>query len=289
MLGVASKISHIGRQCVKVVVPRELSNASSLMKMLPAASTTARLEGWFRHQSSTPTIAPKDEALRQQLLTFGEYCAEVLPKYVQKVQVQSHNELELLIHPEGVLPVISFLKEHTNGQFTSIADICGVDVPSRPYRFEVVYNLLSIRFNQRIRVRTYTDEQTPIDSICSIFPGANWYEREVWDLYGVFFANHPDLRRILTDYGFEGHPFRKDFPLSGYTEVRYDDEVKRVVIEPLEMAQEFRKFELEAPWESFPAQARRNLPEEIPLLAEEKKEKIEGEPEKKKNLFDDGH
>jgi len=279
MYSVASKLYRGG-----VKVARELSNVSSTTFVKAPASVAAtmpKFESWRRHESTTPTIAPKNEALKQQLLTWGEYCAEVLPKYVQKVQIQSHNELELLIHPEGVLPVISFLKEHTNGQFTSIADICGVDVPSRPYRFEVVYNLLSIRFNQRIRVRTYTDEQTPIDSICSIFPGANWYEREVWDMYGVFFANHPDLRRILTDYGFEGHPFRKDFPLSGYTECRYDDEVKRVVIEPLEMSQEFRKFELEAPWESFPAQARRNLPEEVPLITEQKVEKLEGDKEEK--------
>jgi len=279
MYSVASKLYRGG-----VKVARELSNVSSTTTMKAPATAAAampKFESWRRHESTTPTIAPKNEALKQQLLTWGEYCAEVLPKYVQKVQIQSHNELELLIHPEGVLPVISFLKEHTNGQFTSIADICGVDVPSRPYRFEVVYNLLSIRFNQRIRVRTYTDEQTPIDSICSIFPGANWYEREVWDMYGVFFANHPDLRRILTDYGFEGHPFRKDFPLSGYTECRYDDEVKRVVIEPLEMSQEFRKFELEAPWESFPAQARRNLPEEVPLITEQKVEKLEGDKEEK--------
>jgi len=267
-----------------VKVARELSNVSSTTTMkapVTVAAAMPKFESWRRHESTTPTIAPKNDALKQQLLTWGEYCAEVLPKYVQKVQIQSHNELELLIHPEGVLPVISFLKEHTNGQFTSIADLCGVDVPSRPYRFEVVYNLLSIRFNQRIRVRTYTDEQTPIDSICNIFPGANWYEREVWDMYGVFFANHPDLRRILTDYGFEGHPFRKDFPLSGYTECRYDDEVKRVVIEPLEMSQEFRKFELEAPWESFPAQARRNLPEEVPLITDQKVEKLEGDKEEK--------
>jgi len=279
MYSVASKLYRGG-----VKVARELSNVSSTTTMKAPATVAAampKFESWRRHESTTPTIAPKNDALKQQLLTWGEYCAEVLPKYVQKVQIQSHNELELLIHPEGVLPVISFLKEHTNGQFTSIADICGVDVPSRPYRFEVVYNLLSIRFNQRIRVRTYTDEQTPIDSICSIFPGANWYEREVWDMYGVFFANHPDLRRILTDYGFEGHPFRKDFPLSGYTECRYDDEVKRVVIEPLEMSQEFRKFELEAPWESFPAQARRNLPEEVPLITEQKVEKLEGDKEDK--------
>ena len=110
---------------------------------------------------------------------------------------------------------------------------------------------MSLRFNNRIRVKTYTDELTPIDSITSVYQGANWYEREVWDMFGVFFANHPDLRRILTDYGFAGHPFRKDFPLSGFVEVRYDDEVKRVVTEPVELAQEFRKFDLGTPWEQF--------------------------------------
>lgn len=112
--------------------------------------------------------------------------------------------------------------------------------------------LLSVRFNNRVIVKTYTDELTPIDSATPIFQGANWYEREVWDMYGVFFSNHPDLRRILTDYGFAGHPFRKDFPLTGFVEVRYDDEVKRVVCEPIELAQEFRKFDLGSPWEVFP-------------------------------------
>lgn len=111
---------------------------------------------------------------------------------------------------------------------------------------------MSLRFNSRIRVKTYTDELTPIDSCNDVYKGANWYEREIWDMYGVFFANHPDLRRILTDYGFEGHPQRRDFPLSGYVELRYDDEKKRVVCEPLELAQEFRKFDLSAPWEQFP-------------------------------------
>lgn len=120
------------------------------------------------------------------------------------------------------------------------------------FRFELIYNILSVRYNARIRVKTYTDELTPIDSCNDIFRAANWYEREIWDMYGVFFSNHPDLRRILTDYGFEGHPFRRDFPLSGYVEVRYDDEKKRVVVEPLELAQEFRRFELSAPWEQFP-------------------------------------
>lgn len=176
-----------------------------------------------------------------------------MPKYVQKAQINSCNELEILIHPDGVIPVLSFLKENHRTQYHSFISATAVDVPSRPYRFELVYLLLSLKFNNRIVVKTYTDELTPIESITSVYQGANWYEREMWDMYGVFFSNHPDLRRLLTDYGFSGHPFRKDFPLTGFVEVRYDDEVKRVVCEPLELAQEFRKFDLGSPWEVFPA------------------------------------
>ncbi|XP_051168597.1 NADH dehydrogenase [ubiquinone] iron-sulfur protein 3, mitochondrial [Leptopilina boulardi] len=205
-----------------------------------------------------PTIRKKTDI--EQLKDFGQYVADCLPKYVQKVQIVAGDELEILIAPEGVLGTISFLKNHHNAQFTNIVDITAIDVPNKSYRFELIYILLSIPYNSRIRVKTYTDELTPIDSITGIFEGANWYEREVWDMYGIFFSNHPDLRRILTDYGFEGHPLRKDFPLSGYVEIRYDDEKKRVVAEPLELAQEFRKFELSAPWEQFP-NFRRSLPE----------------------------
>ncbi|XP_032837301.1 NADH dehydrogenase [ubiquinone] iron-sulfur protein 3, mitochondrial [Petromyzon marinus] len=200
-----------------------------------------------------PTVRPVDVGERTKLATFGEYVAEILPKYVQQAQVTSQNELELLIHPEGVVPVISFLNDHTNAQFTNLTDLTGIDVPTRTHRFEVVYNLLSVRFNARLRVKTYCDELTPLDSLCGVHKAADWYEREVWDMFGVFFAAHPDLRRILTDYGFQGHPFRKDFPLSGFVEVRYDDELKRVVAEPLELSQEFRKFDLSSPWETFPA------------------------------------
>ena len=158
----------------------------------------------------------------------------------------------MLIHPEGVVPVLSFLKENHKTQFHAFTTATALDVLSRQYRFELIYNLLSIRFNNRIRVKTYTDELTPVDSITGIYQGAVWYEREIWDMFGIFFANHPDLRRILTDYGFSGHPFRKDFPLSGFVEMRYDDEAKRVVCEPIELAQEFRKFDLGSPWETFP-------------------------------------
>lgn len=133
--------------------------------------------------------------------------------------------------------------DNTSAEFTQCASVTGADYPGRQYRFEVVYHLLSVRFNSRIRVKTYADEVSPVPSITSLYDGANWYERETYDLYGVFFVGHPDLRRILTDYGFEGHPLRKDFPLTGYTELRYDEEKKRIVTEPLELTQAFRNFE----------------------------------------------
>ncbi|XP_004619144.1 NADH dehydrogenase [ubiquinone] iron-sulfur protein 3, mitochondrial [Sorex araneus] len=218
---------------------------------------------------SRPTVRPRDDVTNKQLSAFGEYVAEILPKYVQHVQVSCYGELDICIHPDGVIPVLTFLRDHTNAQFKSLADLTAVDVPTRQNRFEIVYNLLSLRFNSRIRVKTYADELTPIDSSVPVFKAANWYEREIWDMFGVFFANHPDLRRILTDYGFEGHPFRKDFPLSGYVELRYDDEVKRVVAEPVELAQEFRKFDLNSPWEAFPAY--RQPPDSPKLEAGDKK------------------
>jgi NADH dehydrogenase (ubiquinone) Fe-S protein 3 len=206
-----------------------------------------------------PTIWQRDEAKVERLANFGRYAAECLPKFIQQVQFASGDELELLIHPSGVLPVMSFLKGNHSAQFTNFLFACGVDVPTRTSRFEVVYALLSTRFNARIRVRTYTDEIAPIESITKIFEGAEWYEREIFDMYGVWFNNHPDLRRILTDYGFEGHPFRKDFPLTGFNEVRYDPELKRVVYEPTELAQEFRKFDLDSPWEAYPAFRDKNM------------------------------
>lgn len=133
--------------------------------------------------------------------------------------------------------------DNTAAEFTQISDITAVDFPTRDQRFEVVYNMLSVRHNSRIRVKTYADEASPVPSITSLYDGANWYEREVYDLFGVFFVGHPDLRRIMTDYGFDGHPLRKDFPLTGYTELRYDEEKKRIVVEPLELTQAFRNFE----------------------------------------------
>uniref|UniRef100_A0A4Y7M4G4 NADH dehydrogenase [ubiquinone] iron-sulfur protein 3, mitochondrial n=1 Tax=Daphnia longispina TaxID=42846 RepID=A0A4Y7M4G4_9CRUS len=221
-----------------------------LFNKIAASPTTT----FFRNQTtdSRPTIRKNDAIFTSSLMDFGLYVAECMPKYVQKVQIVTGNELEVLVAPDGIVPVLQFLKDHHQCQFASLADIGAMDVPSRENRFEIIYNLLSLRYNSRIRVKSYTDELSPVDSCYEVFKAADWYEREVWDMYGVFFANHPDLRRILTDYGFEGHPFRKDFPLTGYVEVRYDDEAKRVVVEPVELAQEFRKFDLSSPWETFP-------------------------------------
>jgi NADH-quinone oxidoreductase subunit C len=145
--------------------------------------------------------------------------------------------------------VVRFLRDDARCQFVSIIDVTAVDWPAREKRFDVVYHFLSPRQNTRIRVKTQTDEATPVPSIFAEFPGAEWFEREAWDLYGVMFTDHPDMRRLLTDYGFEGHPLRKDFPLTGFVEVRWDDEQKRVVNEPVRLAQEFRNFDFLSPWE----------------------------------------
>ncbi|KAI9756207.1 MAG: NADH-ubiquinone oxidoreductase 30.4 kDa subunit, mitochondrial [Chaenotheca gracillima] len=191
-----------------------------------------------------PIVNPADkyEERGQNLHQYGQYLLSCLPKHIQQFSVWK-DELTIYIPPSAVIPVISFLKYHTAAEYTQVTDITAVDYPTRDQRFEVVYNLLSIRHNSRIRVKAYADEATPVPSITSLYDGANWYEREVYDLFGVFFVGHPDLRRIMTDYGFDGHPLRKDFPLTGYTEIRYDEEKKRIVVEPLELTQAFRNFE----------------------------------------------
>ena len=152
---------------------------------------------------------------------------------------------------ESLLKVMSFLRDDQNTLFKQLIDITAVDHPSEEARFEVVYHLLSLKHNQRLRVKLATDEATPVDSVTGVFSVAGWFERETWDMYGVMFNEHPDLRRILTDYGFEGHPLRKDFPLTGHVEVRYDSEQKRVVYEPVKLTQEFRSFDFMSPWEGM--------------------------------------
>ena len=158
-------------------------------------------------------------------------------------------ELTVIISKSILIKVINFLKDDKDFQFKQLIDICGVDFPNRVERFEIVYHLLSLSLNQRIRVKLSVKDGDMVPSIVSIYEAANWYEREVWDLYGVIFSDHPDLRRILTDYGFEGHPLRKDFPLSGFTQVKYDDTEKRVVNERVNLVQDFRSFDFESPWE----------------------------------------
>jgi len=160
-------------------------------------------------------------------------------------------ELTFTIERDKVLKVLQFLRDDPECQFKMLVDICGADYPDRLERFEVVYHLLSLSNNQRIRVKLSASETTPVASAVSMFNAANWFEREVWDMYGVYFSHHPDLRRILTDYGFDGHPQRKDFPLTGNVEVRYDEERKRVVYEPVKLTQDFRRFDFLSPWEAM--------------------------------------
>jgi NADH-quinone oxidoreductase subunit C len=158
---------------------------------------------------------------------------------------------ELTIHAAAaeIVRVVTFLRDDPACQFVNIIDVTAVDWPSRAKRFDVVYHFLSPTRNARVRVKVETDEATPVPSIIDVFPGADWYERETYDLYGVLFTGHPDLRRLLTDYGFQGHPLRKDFPLTGFVEVRWDDEQKRVVYDKVRLAQEFRNFDFLSPWE----------------------------------------
>ncbi len=193
-------------------------------------------------------IGQTHESLEEALYELGEHIAAAQPEAVDECRV-AHGELSLRASRESIPALMTFLREDVRCQFTCLIDICGVDYPDRAKRFEVVYHLLSPKQNRRIRVKTETDESTPVPSITHVFPGANWCERETFDLYGVFFSGHPDLRRILTDYGFQGHPLRKDFPLTGFVEVRYNEDLKRVVYEPVKLQQEFRDFDFISPWE----------------------------------------
>ncbi len=160
-------------------------------------------------------------------------------------------ELVVRARRGAIVRVLTFLRDDANCQFSQLMDLCGADYPEREERFDVVYNLLSLKHNQRIRVKVTTDEDTPVPSVAGVFPTATWFEREAWDLFGIFFSDNPDLRRILTDYGFDGHPLRKEFPLTGYTELRYDEEQKRVVYEPVQLQQDFRVFDFLSPWEGM--------------------------------------
>ena len=189
-------------------------------------------------------MSEADETLK----ALGGYLAETLGAALTGHAV-AYGELTLDVEAAQILPVMQALRDDPRCRFVSLIDVCGVDWPARAKRFDVVYHLMSPRQNLRIRVKATTDETTPVPSITPLFPGADWFEREAYDLYGILFSGHPDLRRLLTDYGFDGHPLRKDFPVTGFVEVRYDDERKRVVYEPVRLTQEFRSFDFLSPWE----------------------------------------
>ena len=184
------------------------------------------------------------------LKDLADYIAEKMVNLVSGY-VFEKDELVFTAKADDALRVLKFLRDDKECQFTTLIDVCGVDYPDRPARFDVVYNLLSLRQNNRVRVKIAVEDDQQVQSAVDLFSAAGWFEREVWDMYGVPFAGNPDLRRILTDYGFDGHPQRKDFPLTGYVELRYDEEKKRVVYEPVKLTQDFRKFDYLSPWEGM--------------------------------------
>ncbi|WP_298370510.1 NADH-quinone oxidoreductase subunit C [Azospirillum sp.] len=186
----------------------------------------------------------------QALKELGDVIAAKLGDDVLTVEVKL-GQLMVTVKRAAILTALTALRDDPACSFEQLTDVTAVDYPDRAERFEVIYQLLSYKHNRRMRVKLTTDEDTPVPSAVSVYSAANWFERETWDMFGVFFDNHPDLRRILTDYGFEGHPFRKDFPLTGYVEVRYDEDQKRVVYEPVRLTQDFRSFDFLSPWEGM--------------------------------------
>ncbi|MGM4980628.1 MULTISPECIES: NADH-quinone oxidoreductase subunit C [Rhizobium] len=186
--------------------------------------------------------------MSEALNELAAYLTEVRSALISSSEIK-YGELNVTTTAENVIALLTFLRDDAKCGFVNMTDICGVDWPQRAERFDVVYHLLSPKKNLRIRVKVPVGEDQPVPSACGIYPGADWFERETWDMYGVLFTGHPDLRRLLTDYGFEGHPLRKDFPTTGFVEVRYDDAAKRVVYEPVELKQEFRNFDFLSPWE----------------------------------------
>ena len=193
--------------------------------------------------------APVETAPLSPLEALGRHVATALPAAGVQASI-AHGDLTLHIEPAHLIDVVRFLRDDAACQFVCFIDICGVDYPEREKRFDVVTHLLSPKFNLRVRVKCMTDEATPVPSLIDVFPAANWFERETYDLYGILFSDHPDLRRILTDYGFEGYPLRKDFPMTGFVEVRWNDIEKRVVNEPVNLTQEFRSWDFLSPWEA---------------------------------------
>jgi NADH-quinone oxidoreductase subunit C len=188
--------------------------------------------------------------MTEALQELGDHLAAAMPQAVLAREI-AHGELMVTVARDAIVAVLTFLRDDPKCLMAQLVDLCGVDYPERRERFEVVYNLLSLKHNRRIRVKVATDEEHAVPSVTGVYRAAGWFERETWDLFGVYFSDHPDLRRLLTDYGFEGHPLRKDFPLTGYIELRYDEDQKRVVYEPVRLKQEFRSFDFRSPWEGM--------------------------------------
>ncbi|MEZ5895455.1 MAG: NADH-quinone oxidoreductase subunit C [Parvularculaceae bacterium] len=186
--------------------------------------------------------------MSEDLNELGEHIAASIDNDIRGWKV-AYGELTIDAHAGRIVPVLKFLRDDAMCKFVTLIDLCGVDYPQRAQRYDVVYHLLSLHNNQRIRIKVEVGEDEPLSTIRAVHPCADWFEREAFDMYGIVFTGHPDLRRLLTDYGFEGHPLRKDFPLTGHVEVRYDDEQKRVVYEPVQLVQEFRNFDYLSPWE----------------------------------------
>ena len=186
----------------------------------------------------------------EALIDLGDYIAAALPQDVIGTEV-ALGELVVTVRPTKIVRVLTFLRDDSTCLFKVLIDICGADYPEREARFDVIYTLLSMSQNQRVRVKLSVAEDVPVPTATGVYSAAGWYEREAWDMYGIYFSDHPDLRRILTDYGFEGHPMRKDFPLTGRVEVRYDETQKRVVYEPVKLTQDFRSFDFLSPWEGM--------------------------------------
>ena len=186
--------------------------------------------------------------MTEELTELGEHIAAAIESDIRSASVE-HGELNVKARADRIVQVLQFLRDDPLCKFSVLIDLCGVDYPSRAIRFDVVYHLLSMHNNMRVRVKAAIAEENTIPTVTSVYPAADWFEREAFDMYGIVFSGHPDLRRILTDYNFEGYPLRKDFPLTGHVEVRYDDEQKRVVYEPVKLVQEFRNFDYLSPWE----------------------------------------
>ncbi len=189
-------------------------------------------------------------AVEEKGFDLAAHIADALGDKIERHYMAS-DVVTFIAKRDAIVSVLEFLRDDAECRFEMLVDLCGADYPDQFERFEVIYNLLSLSKNQRVRVKVTTTESTPVPTVVGVFSSANWFEREVWDMYGVYFNDHPDMRRILTDYGFEGHPQRKDFPLTGYVELRYDEERKRVVYEPVKLTQDFRRFEFTSPWEGM--------------------------------------